>query len=156
MATRRGCGGTLAGSGPCCAPDWDAWSACLGSGTCNRSAAPSCSKTVHCLFFYQNWQNYKQNPAPVALFHTQESRGLLCSCERRVRFSPLGISGLADGVPYSRPPGAAWHGPCHSSVIWLSPWGRSEEHTSELQSLMRISYAVFCLKKNNKNYNNSY
>src|SRR3546814_3882549 len=28
------------------------------------------------------------------------------------------------------------------------PDGRSEEHTSELQSLMRISYAVFCLKKN--------
>src|SRR3546814_6332122 len=27
---------------------------------------------------------------------------------------------------------------------------RSEEHTSELRSLMRISYAVFCLKKNNK------
>src|SRR3546814_1145511 len=27
---------------------------------------------------------------------------------------------------------------------------RSEEHTSELQSLMRISYAVFCLNKNNK------
>src|SRR3546814_4422066 len=26
-------------------------------------------------------------------------------------------------------------------------WTRSEEHTSELQSLMRISYAVFCLKK---------
>src|SRR3546814_4294776 len=29
--------------------------------------------------------------------------------------------------------------------------GRSEEHTSELQSLMRISYAVFCLKKQNTN-----
>src|SRR3546814_4844079 len=29
----------------------------------------------------------------------------------------------------------------------LHPDGRSEEHTSELQSLMRISYAVFCLKK---------
>src|SRR3546814_4009298 len=29
-------------------------------------------------------------------------------------------------------------------------WGRSEEHTSELQSLMRISYAVFCLKKKNE------
>src|SRR3546814_2318366 len=28
--------------------------------------------------------------------------------------------------------------------------GRSEEHTSELQSLMRLSYAVFCLKKNKK------
>src|SRR3546814_8725905 len=31
--------------------------------------------------------------------------------------------------------------------------GRSEEHTSELQSLMRISYAVFCLKKQHKNNN---
>src|SRR3546814_7405619 len=30
---------------------------------------------------------------------------------------------------------------------------RSEEHTSELQSLMRISYAVFCLKKKNKQNN---
>src|SRR3546814_2593810 len=30
---------------------------------------------------------------------------------------------------------------------------RSEEHTSELQSLMRTSYAVFCLKKNNDNQN---
>src|SRR3546814_2893303 len=30
---------------------------------------------------------------------------------------------------------------------------RSEEHTSELQSLMRISYAVFCLKKKIRNYN---
>src|SRR3546814_5014087 len=29
---------------------------------------------------------------------------------------------------------------------------RSEEHTSELQSLMRISYAVFCLKKKTKSY----
>src|SRR3546814_2849096 len=32
----------------------------------------------------------------------------------------------------------------------LTPEWRSEEHTSELQSLMRISYAVFCLKKKNK------
>src|SRR3546814_5794769 len=31
-------------------------------------------------------------------------------------------------------------------AAWLADW-RSEEHTSELQSLMRISYAVFCLKK---------
>src|SRR3546814_2378654 len=30
------------------------------------------------------------------------------------------------------------------------PMRRSEEHTSELQSLMRISYAVFCLKKKNR------
>src|SRR3546814_7790757 len=38
-------------------------------------------------------------------------------------------------------------------VAWMGTpkpfalYGRSEEHTSELQSLMRISYAVFCLKK---------
>src|SRR3546814_7191827 len=37
----------------------------------------------------------------------------------------------------------------------LQEWAaaRSEEHTSELQSLMRISYAVFCLKKKNKTAN---
>src|SRR3546814_4889207 len=34
--------------------------------------------------------------------------------------------------------------------------GRSEEHTSELQSLMRISYAVFCLKKKTKHTHNVY
>src|SRR3546814_2545190 len=33
--------------------------------------------------------------------------------------------------------------------------GRSEEHTSELQSLMRISYAVFCLKKKTKATHNT-
>src|SRR3546814_5341302 len=36
---------------------------------------------------------------------------------------------------------------CHRG----GPRSRSEEHTSELQSLMRISYAVFCLKKKNRN-----
>src|SRR3546814_3435133 len=35
-------------------------------------------------------------------------------------------------------------------VARLLSQDRSEEHTSELQSLMRISYAVFCLKKKNK------
>src|SRR3546814_1024386 len=34
----------------------------------------------------------------------------------------------------------------------LARWQRSEEHTSELQSIMRISYAVFCLKKNTKQH----
>src|SRR3546814_2764541 len=34
-------------------------------------------------------------------------------------------------------------------------YGRSEEHTSELQSLMRISYAVFCLKKKKKKHHNT-
>src|SRR3546814_8216569 len=37
--------------------------------------------------------------------------------------------------------------------VLLSAPSRSEEHTSELQSLMRISYAVFCLKKHNNTHN---
>src|SRR3546814_2479967 len=45
--------------------------------------------------------------------------------------------GAADDAAEPRPHGR-----------WRAP--RSEEHTSELQSLMRISYAVFCLKKNHK------
>src|SRR3546814_3931465 len=49
-----------------------------------------------------------------------------------------------------------WHTVATEGTIfsWTRTWhpfdgseGRSEEHTSELQSLMRISYAVFCLKK---------
>src|SRR3546814_6861935 len=45
---------------------------------------------------------------------------------------------------FKRPP------PCASNTSDCLSRKRSEEHTSELQSLMRISYAVFCLKKNNK------
>src|SRR3546814_2229653 len=42
------------------------------------------------------------------------------------------------------------------SIVGPSGCGkRSEEHTSELQSLMRLSYAVFCLKKKNKSQLNN-
>src|SRR3546814_6100532 len=63
-----------------------------------------------------------------------------------------------------RPPSPAMDG----IALRIAPFGnealgepfveRSEEHTSELQSLMRISYAVFCLKKkkHNKHSNNHY
>src|SRR3546814_7779102 len=54
-----------------------------------------------------------------------------------------------NGTRSRRPPG---NGVCGSfaNASKRSAWpriARSEEHTSELQSLMRISYAVFCLKK---------
>src|SRR3546814_1757998 len=39
---------------------------------------------------------------------------------------------------------------CNCRQVPRHVLSRSEEHTSELQSLMRISYAVFCLKKKNK------
>src|SRR3546814_2024627 len=45
------------------------------------------------------------------------------------------------------------HLPTQLEIVERAPVdgaARSEEHTSELQSLMRISYAVFCLKKKNK------
>src|SRR3546814_10059888 len=49
------------------------------------------------------------------------------------------------------------HEPCRGTTASCATLGppddRSEEHTSELQSLMRISYAVFCLKQK---HNNSY
>src|SRR3546814_2755611 len=38
-------------------------------------------------------------------------------------------------------------------VVLMEKGTRSEEHTSELQSLMRLSYAVFCLKKKNRDTN---
>src|SRR3546814_2907456 len=61
------------------------------------------------------------------------------------------------GAYYSTPSSAAPH-IATGKVIALATTGlertadmRSEEHTSELQSLMRISYAVFCLKKQKTN-----
>src|SRR3546814_10645491 len=54
-----------------------------------------------------------------------------------------------------------WAG--RATMLSLGPYpivglaeARSEEHTSELQSLMRISYAVFCLKKKKTKYNYTY
>src|SRR3546814_7446799 len=56
------------------------------------------------------------------------------------------------GVPAPRPSGRSGGGGRAGGrgVAW-----RSEEHTSELQSLMRISYAVFCLKKKTTAMHNS-
>src|SRR3546814_2037350 len=53
--------------------------------------------------------------------------------------------------PAARIPGAATGTATRMKACQrVAPSTRSEEHTSELQSLMRISYAVFCLKKKNK------
>src|SRR3546814_1420765 len=66
-----------------------------------------------------------------------------CAARRRPRCDPtLKVGRLA----------TSWMGKAH--LGWMCRWtwrpfARSEEHTSELQSLMRISYAVFCLTKEN-------
>src|SRR3546814_2192218 len=55
---------------------------------------------------------------------------------------------MAWNVLYSPSRGSISLGNCSGAATIAS--SRSEEHTSELQSLMRISYAVFCLKKKHR------
>src|SRR3546814_11782511 len=63
---------------------------------------------------------------------------------------------IAAGKNASHLPTTASCDQCHRTTAWTpatfdhSSVTRSEEHTSEIQSLMRISYAVFCLKKQNE------
>src|SRR3546814_10764757 len=58
----------------------------------------------------------------------------------------------ADAIPQARRfrRAAQVVGQIQRGVVRVGVPNRSEEHTSELQALMRISYAVFCLKKTNK------
>src|SRR3546814_6087200 len=78
----------------------------------------------------------------TTLFRSQGGDG---SVRRRPPCRPQGPVHVHSRNPRNR-------NACERRSPWEgSPW-RSEEHTSELQSLMRISYAVFCLKKKNKNY----
>src|SRR3546814_10311766 len=62
---------------------------------------------------------------------------------------PVGKGGIYKvGNPYQI--NGVWYYPKEDATYnetGIGSWYRSEEHTSELQSLMRISYAVFCLKK---------
>src|SRR3546814_2456204 len=69
--------------------------------------------------------------------------------------SELGIS-----IAYDRRAPFTLKADCLINAVGFDTWSllemvkaRSEEHTSELQSLMRISYAVFCLKKKTKKNN---
>src|SRR3546814_2940680 len=59
----------------------------------------------------------------------------------------FGHAGLGAGREFRAPFGAFGIGGIGIVVMGHDADPRSEEHTSELQSLMRISYAVFCLKK---------
>src|SRR3546814_3869151 len=82
-----------------------------------------------------------------------------------VGFVGLGLFGWSGTFrpEYQRP--EIFQGRIGSALSWIvmiggmylvyRGWIRSEEHTSELQSLMRNSYAVFCLKKQNKHIQNT-
>src|SRR3546814_1509044 len=85
---------------------------------------------------------------------------------RRSCSTPMFRKGTRREVSRASPPERSRNMPPSRRNRWSitkqasRPHCRSEEHTSELQSLMRISYAVFCLKKktrqNQKNNNNTY
>src|SRR3546814_3986385 len=74
--------------------------------------------------------------AQAALDHVVGSLGAF-GFRQQAEFAGVADRAMSSGVA-GRPIGV------------ISDQTRSEEHTSELQSLMRISYAVFCLKKKNK------
>src|SRR3546814_2193749 len=79
---------------------------------------------------------FRSGPAPA---HRARSQAAACLAWRSPRTRPSRPAGS---------PAKRFYGKDHS---WLG--SRSEEHTSELQSLMRISYAVFCLKKKKNQHN---
>src|SRR3546814_6016984 len=89
------------------------------------------------------FSQFNDSPAVVAGGHTENREGRLMECgcfqcasstDARHRSASRRLPGGRGCRARSR---SCWHG------------HRSEEHTSELQSLMRNSYAVFCLKKKN-------
>src|SRR3546814_8096791 len=87
---------------------------------------------------------FRARPHLYGHAHFLSEAGLLCPDRR------CAVSGFSCLAAIYGPP-SAWRTVC-GACLWLYGAGcnrhmRSEEHTSELQSLMRISYAVFCLKK---------
>src|SRR3546814_3718407 len=79
-------------------------------------------------------------PEPMAMMLRTRGSGLRLGCT-----AWAGMRGIADVLGF----GEAREKPVDSGCCECV---RSEEHTSELQSLMRISYAVFCLKKKHHFY----
>src|SRR3546814_5341713 len=68
------------------------------------------------------------------------------------RHEAVGKHRQGDGMVLKQRAGGVRDRPIRSKNRRSALARRSEEHTSELQSLMRISYAVFCLKKKNNTY----
>src|SRR3546814_1682778 len=89
---------------------------------------------------------------PASLWHpdTTKAQALLDTIDGRMKTVDCRDLG-EEAVPVAGAETAARHFRLTGEIerdVW-----RSEEHTSELQSLMRISYAVFCLKKNKQSHN---
>src|SRR3546814_7953778 len=77
----------------------------------------------------------------------KERRSTKISDKFKLSKSPIYSKKIAKSKKFSRTNKPS---PVKVAISNKFQFARSEEHTSELQSLMRISYAVFCLKKKNK------
>src|SRR3546814_8927685 len=86
---------------------------------------------------------------------SEEARHRQGGRDRRERDHRQGTRSRREDARLWRADRRAWQRPRHEAArpgrTEYARGVRSEEHTSELQSLMRISYAVFCLKKKNTN-----
>src|SRR3546814_9551291 len=92
------------------------------------------------------------------LFRSTPQNRLRLSSRSQISASPRNVAGVGASTWPSTGEGALSSAisPGSSPTLRIGAGSafsnRSEEHTSELQSLMRISYAVFCLKKKNKTH----
>src|SRR3546814_8460496 len=83
---------------------------------------------------------------------------LKVSCDFRIHaVMAINIRDIFDEIGGAAKVARLMNAPVTTVWAWQKSNRRSEEHTSELQSLMRISYAVFCLKKKtNTKHNKTY
>src|SRR3546814_3217248 len=114
---------------------------------------PMCGQAGH-------FRNYAPEKIPYAIDrYTNEANRLYRVLDTRLagRAFIAGAYSIADMACWPWILFRAHHGVAIEDYPDLHRWyrsDRSEEHTSELQSLMRISYAVFCLKKKRHDSNN--
>src|SRR3546814_5635991 len=113
---------------------------------------------------FEHWLGEPGNPEAyaeaAAAMHVFDGLDLGLPELVALREEALGAAALAQAeVPSARPPvmrrWMPWAGSALAASIVAALLLRSEEHTSELQSLMRISYAIFCLTKKTKHYNSN-
>src|SRR3546814_8828368 len=111
-----------------------------------------------CMFVFEGDCAHRDLHGLTHAFPTRRSSDLIAVASRDVEIRKAGFErfvalaaerhgflyGLTAVLLSSMPPSP-------SNAAMPPPLSRSEEHTSELQSLMRISYAVFCFKKQNYN-----
>src|SRR3546814_4559647 len=91
------------------------------------------------LLTHDKWKTFTTRPIPPS---DSSEVMLAISCESKEEVNRLADTAGANG------------GIADPNPVQDHGFMRSEEHTSELQSLMRISYAVFCLKKKNTQIRN--